>query len=340
MKYKIGDKVRFLNDVGGGIVSKIVNSNLVQIIDEDGFEIPVHASELVVVGQMPVIQNSSTVVETIRNIEKVDDSKPKIVNLEGDEYELLLAFVPQSAEIADSDIDIYFINDSSFYCMYSVSYWTKNNKLILLGRNDIEPETKEHVYTLKRTELNEKLNINITFFLYKHREYKIYPPEQINIELSPIKFVKSSSFSENDFFDEKAFIYKIATSAAENYEMSLDAKSIENAIKDKKDKKPKITQSSQRQEIEEIDLHIQELVDNSAGMENGQMVEIQIARFTTALDLGIRAGTKRMIFIHGVGNGKLKHEIRRLLDTQYAGKVRYQDASFKEYGYGATMVIL
>jgi hypothetical protein len=38
-----------------------------------------------------------------------------------------------------------------------------------------------------------------------------------------------------------------------------------------------------------------------------------------------------------VGNGTLKIEIRKELDRM-KNKLDYQDASFKEYGYGATMV--
>jgi dsDNA-specific endonuclease/ATPase MutS2 len=49
--------------------------------------------------------------------------------------------------------------------------------------------------------------------------------------------------------------------------------------------------------------------------------------------------SKKIVFIHGVGNGKLKHELRRILDAEYKN-LRYQDASFKEYGFGATMVLL
>ena len=46
---KIGDKVRFLSDVGGGIVCGFQKGNIVLVEDEDGFEIPVQASECVVI---------------------------------------------------------------------------------------------------------------------------------------------------------------------------------------------------------------------------------------------------------------------------------------------------
>lgn len=53
----------------------------------------------------------------------------------------------------------------------------------------------------------------------------------------------------------------------------------------------------------------------------------------------IQSGVKRIVFIHGVGQGVLKQEVTKLLKTKFS-KYYFQDASFKEYGYGATMVIL
>jgi len=48
---------------------------------------------------------------------------------------------------------------------------------------------------------------------------------------------------------------------------------------------------------------------------------------------------QKIVFIHGIGNGTLKHELRRQLNTRYK-KHNFQDASFREYGFGATMVII
>ncbi len=49
MKFNTGDKVKFLNSRGGGIVSKIISPTLVNVMIEDGFEIPTMTSELVLV---------------------------------------------------------------------------------------------------------------------------------------------------------------------------------------------------------------------------------------------------------------------------------------------------
>ena len=86
-------------------------------------------------------------------------------------------------------------------------------------------------------------------------------------------------------------------------------------------------------------MHIQELADSTSGLSNKEMLDIQMDKFRKEMETAIRNGTKRLVFIHGIGQGTLKNELRRELETRYK-KFDVQDASFREYGYGATMVIL
>ena len=46
---KIGDKVRFLNEIGGGVVAGFQSKNIVLVEDEDGFQMPMMANEVVIV---------------------------------------------------------------------------------------------------------------------------------------------------------------------------------------------------------------------------------------------------------------------------------------------------
>ena len=50
MSIQIGDKVRFLNSVGGGVVRGFRGKDQVLVEDEDGFEVPALIKECVVVG--------------------------------------------------------------------------------------------------------------------------------------------------------------------------------------------------------------------------------------------------------------------------------------------------
>jgi len=47
MKFKIGDKVSFLNESGGGVVTAIIDTRLVKVEVEGGFEMPVMVSDLI-----------------------------------------------------------------------------------------------------------------------------------------------------------------------------------------------------------------------------------------------------------------------------------------------------
>ena len=46
---KIGDKVRFLSETGGGRVAGFQGNNIVLVEDEDGFQVPTPIKEVVVI---------------------------------------------------------------------------------------------------------------------------------------------------------------------------------------------------------------------------------------------------------------------------------------------------
>lgn len=89
----------------------------------------------------------------------------------------------------------------------------------------------------------------------------------------------------------------------------------------------------------EVDLHIEELIDTHKGMSNSQILDIQMANFKRELNIAIRKKVKRLIIIHGVGEGILKSEIRRELYECYPS-IEHHDANYRKYGYGATEVLI
>lgn len=92
--------------------------------------------------------------------------------------------------------------------------------------------------------------------------------------------------------------------------------------------------ASSGNKIKEIDLHLKE------GYNSPDAVERQLARFRAELDSAVRRGLREIVFIHGIGNGKLKQELREIIETEYK-TFSYQDAPFNKYGFGgATLVTL
>ena len=103
--------------------------------------------------------------------------------------------------------------------------------------------------------------------------------------------------------------------------------------------KPKEFIKKEPKLIKEVDLHIHELIDDETGMSDFGKLQFQLDVFHKEMASAIKEGYKRIVFIHGVGTGSLKLKIRNELQHKYK-QYQFQDASFKEYGYGATMVLL
>ena len=92
-------------------------------------------------------------------------------------------------------------------------------------------------------------------------------------------------------------------------------------------------------QILEVDLHVDELLDTTAGLEAKDILEYQMKVFRETMDAELKHRGRKIVFIHGKGEGVLRSAILKELKTRYR-QCRYQDASFREYGYGATMVTI
>jgi len=89
--------------------------------------------------------------------------------------------------------------------------------------------------------------------------------------------------------------------------------------------------------IKEIDLHIHELIDSEIGMSNFEKLSLQLKVARKELETAISKKHPKIIFIHGRGAGVLKSELKSLFDKY---NVDFHDASYTEYGQGATEVII
>ena len=94
-----------------------------------------------------------------------------------------------------------------------------------------------------------------------------------------------------------------------------------------------------RNGVIEIDLHIDELLDSTTGMDNAHILEYQMDVFRKTLAEYRNKKGQRIVFIHGKGDGVLRNAILNEMKRVYK-QYGCQDASFREYGYGATMITI
>lgn len=94
-----------------------------------------------------------------------------------------------------------------------------------------------------------------------------------------------------------------------------------------------------KNDIMEVDLHAHELLDTTAGMSNSEILNYQLDVFRKTLEECKNKKGQKIVFIHGKGDGVLRKAILQELKYKYKN-YESQDASFREYGFGATMVII
>ncbi len=345
---KIGDRVRFLNDIGGGTVTGIVNKNMVSVEDEQGFEVPVLISQLVVVNDdafaggpapdpTPVKTKKTAKEETTPEKKATPPAEPKIVKGK-DEASFFLVFVPQNeVNPVDGEIKVYLVNDSNNFLLYNYSH-LKNKGYRSVDSGKMNPNSKRYLESFSRFDLNELPDFCFQLIFFLQESNVLAAPIEKVIKMNPVKFYKHSSYEKSRFFANPVMMVSLLAPDLEAELAKLTDKEVAQVVQKKAEVKSSQTRIS-TPDLVEVDLHIHELLENTAGLSNFEMLEIQLGRFRNEMEDAIKRGVHRIVFIHGVGNGKLKMELRRELSTKYK-KYDFQDASFKEYGYGATMVIL
>ncbi|HZW63470.1 MAG TPA: Smr/MutS family protein [Flavobacteriaceae bacterium] len=113
---------------------------------------------------------------------------------------------------------------------------------------------------------------------------------------------------------------------------------VEHLLEKQQPKRKKTLQKRKKKELPamEVDLHIHQLVNSSAGMTNHEMLTLQLDTAKRQLDFAIKKRIPRVVFIHGVGEGTLKLELQYLFGRY--DNVNYYDANYQKYGLGATEV--
>jgi hypothetical protein len=354
-----GDTVRFLNAVGGGLVVRVDEAKkILYVEDADGFEIPVLERECVMVGEVNKDTNFKvrdfktkpatevTPVVAVSDIRaETRAAEPIVETPEGENLKALLAFFPLDIkQLQTTAYDCYLVNDSNYYLYYNVING-ENGVYKSAANGIIEPNMQEELTSITKEQLNAWENLRVQMIPFK--QGKDYTPQSVldvQLKLNVVKFYKLHNFTDNEYFDEPCMLIDIVAvkeKEAENQKMAeISPEEIKQAMFQKEETgRPRIIKRPQVSEVIEIDLHINELLDTTAGLSNAAMLQCQLDKFHEVLDENKTRKGQKIVFIHGKGEGVLRKEIEKLLKTRYK-TYYFQDASFREYGFGATMVTI
>ena len=357
---KKGDKVKFVSEVGGGIVAGFQGNNIVLVEDEDGFQIPTPINDVVVVNDDEDYNTSKIVAGKVqkKGIEIPDDDfdydpadrpvtfkAPAEERRGGDKLNAYLAFVPMDVKaISSSRFETYIVNDCNYYMHYA--YMTaEGNSWNLRSTGEVDPNTKLFIEEFGREDLSEMEHVCIQIIAYKRKKTFLKKPViDSEFRIDPVKFYKLHTFEENDFFEQPAFIHTIIENDQPPRPLVLDAKALKKEMmqKVKADLRP-VSHAPKPKDDKDapvvVDLHINALLDSTAGMTPSDILNYQLEKVrNTIFEYKTQKG-KKIVFIHGKGEGVLRQAVIHELRYRFKN-MPYQDASFQEYGYGATQVTI
>lgn len=388
---KIGDKVRFLSESGGGIIAGFQGKNIVLVEDEDGFQIPTPINDVIqvidddystgkVVGStLPKptsVKNALTSSAPDDEEEPIDDDPstkeisfraPAEERKGGNLLSCYLAFVPMDMkDMTHTRFESYFVNDSNYYVRFTYLS-AEGNSWKLKSNMEVEPNTKEFIEEFGKEDLNDLGHVAIQLLSYKRdKSFMLKPTIDVQFRIDTVKFYKLHTFQENDFFELPALLYTIVENDKVTRPLVVDSKQLKEEMYQKEPKDHiEVTKADEKEndtyvrrynarkqtgnpfqlkhrgndDIVVVDLHAHELLDTTTGMSAIDILNFQLQKFRDTLQQYKDKKGQRIVFIHGKGEGVLRRALINDLNYRYK-KYQYQDASFQEYGYGATQVTI
>jgi len=347
MNFKEGDKVKFLNEAGGGYVSKIVSPSMVEVTTNDGFSIPFSTTELLIVDDQGVAsQFFDEDFGTKPDLEKSkEENNPHHVSSELFKRRSLdlkpgfyMAFVPQDQKwLMTGLIDIYLINHTDYETVFSF-YLKLDDHFENQDYDIVESHNKFLLNTMDREEINQWLKGHIQLIFVKNKLGKIIAPVNKPIQIKGTRFYQESNFKFVDILDANALIVELVQMdyqemISKNPEQEKDEKPIEEPKAKIKKQKSLIHDHKIGSLEAEVDLHISALLEDFKQLKPHEIVTHQMDYFNRTLEDAMLNQFQKVIYIHGIGNGTLKKKLKdELRDYE---EIEVRDASFQQYGYGA-----
>ena len=314
MKYKLGDFVRFVDEKMEGFVTRIIDEQMIGVTGADNFEIPVLASKVTTIhGYQPT-----------GAVQKNTDDAPQALNGDFKTKGVYLAVISDLK--ANTVVHFHLVNDTSFQLLTSLTT-EKQNHFKGEYSNIILPGSAAKIYSAQLADLQlwPKFIIRILF----HTSYNTEPPAPLLI---------NEKFKAKDFSGTKK---RVPVTGEQGWLIQLDEP--EPLIDPQKLKESFFKTTEEKIDLEkpekEIDLHIEKLRNDYRFINDNEILAIQLTCFNKKLDAAIVHQLSEIVFIHGLGNGILKHEIHKLLSKNQRIQT-FMDARKDKFGYGATKVLL
>jgi hypothetical protein len=356
MKLKVGDRVKFLNEKGGGVVSKIIDSKMVNVTIEEGFEIPVLMTELLRIDTEAPYDSPKHMFREDFDTEINATTEPEFIlentsipvtlnSARGSVPEgLFLAFVPRDQKwLIMGMLDIYMINHTRSEILYSIFLENENGTFTGFDYGSCLPESMILLESIERDHLPKWSKGIVQAIFHPEESEVVYAPGNSGFKLKLPRFYLENSYQDSAIMTDKCILISLIPLSTVGIISGSETplkETREVPVLDATEQKPvNIIDRHKTSPAEAVvDLHIEELSNNPQTMDSSEILNTQINYFTRCLENGIHNNLTKIIFIHGVGTGVLKTAMKEILKDYQ--NVEYRDASMRDFGYGALEVVI
>ena len=364
---KIDGKIALVEDEDG-FESPYLIKDLVVVLPA-GHESSVKGSKLMFdqkafdAGKENPVADKEVSVKVTANREEEVDTPPEETAY-GDNPTILLAFEPDDLKkLSNTKFAAVLVNDSNYYLDFTFLRRSSEERgWNLFYTGTVRPNELMDLAVISHEDLPDYQKIALQCVAYKKDVvFSLLPPINVSRRLDLTKFHKLHCFRESKYFDGGVLEFPLVNSGLEIKQESVDPEALKKALngdiadkalrkeldkkynedKGKRQVKPVNPADNPHKKLPliEVDLHIGELIDTTAGMEPKDMLEMQLAEVRKTMAAHSRRIGQKIVFIHGKGEGVLRKAVLDLLKKEYP-KATLQDASFREYGFGATLVTI
>lgn len=352
MIFAIGSRVKFIYTGDEGVVTELLEHNMINVELDDGEIIPAFEEDIVRIEDYKKLMQNKPPVKA-KSVPGKIPKKPKEPDMPEvqRQYTILKSMGIQigfeAQQRSDDRIDkylIHLINDTRYAALFTFTL-SSQGKTPRTVNGKIDSVATHTLGELTFEQLSESATIELDCW-------------QLTTEGSGPKLNKSIKLKPQQFFKKKMtapllnkevhlyvvfenFDPVVKTSSDEDLKAYAKRRAKENhkPVKNNFRKFNSFNTADFAEFKNELDLHIEKLTDTSKGMRNADMLHLQMRRFQDYMDQAIRLGVPRVFIIHGVGKGRLKNDIHRWLkDNPYV--TGFKNEFHPSYGYGATEVDL
>ena len=312
---KIGDKVRLVHGKESGIITRVIDAQLIEVEIEDGFRIPVAKREVTVISSEEGLLTGKISAPAV-------DQATTGKTLDG---AIQIAF----QAFNDRTHRVFLINERNCPLLFSCFKKTKQNTL-LIQSGKLESNSILSLDEWNTNEFSSWPNLIFQFIYLLPSVEKIIQPYSTEINIKAEKFYKNKK--------HHPLLKGEANTWAIDSDLKLDAKEIEILTTALNNPTPANLLAFVEPESE-VDLHIEKLDADWNSLTPMQIMHTQTTTFEKKLDQAIACGMDEITFIHGVGNNVLKNELHKRLSKDKRIDF-FKDAKKERFGYGATLVKL